>query len=386
MEQLPTYLTNDLSKFVNFDSDFVPSKHTVELADGRKESFAERKGIIHIKIKDEVGENQDLFLKDVLYTPTFPQNIFSVKKATKEDQGAKVELSCNEGILTASNGTKFPICSHGGLYYLLNYKDGKTDEEEGNADVVKSCKPSNVRSSTLEEWHKVLGHANEVDILKLEQVVDDMKVTGKKTTKICCETCPLSKQVVHRSRQPDERATTPLEFIHSDIAGPITPTAREGYKYVINFVDDYTGACFIYFLKLKSASSKALEKFLCDVAPYGKVNYVITRFRSDNGGEYISNEFETVLIKNKIRHEFSAPHSPHQNGTAERNWRSLFEMARSMIIGSGVPKSLWAYAVMAAAHVRNRMYSERLSFDDREETINQQTTYFWFNMFCIQSQ
>ena len=136
--------------------------------------------------------------------------------------------------------------------------------------------------------------------------------------------------------------------------------AKGNFRYVINFVDDFTGTCFVYFLKQKSDATTALEKFLCDIAPYGKVNYVTTRFRTDNGGEYIAKDFEKTLIANNIRHEFSAPYSPHQNGTAERNWRSLFEIARGMIIGSDLPQSLWTYAVMAATHIRNRMYCQRI--------------------------
>ena len=114
----------------------------------------------------------------------------------------------------------------------------------------------------------------------------------------------------------------------------------------------------MYFLQQKSDAVKALKKFIADVAPYGKVKH-LCRLRSDNGGEYISQAFEEVLIENKIRHEFSAPYTPHQNGTAERNWRSLFEMARAMLIESNQPKFLWTYAVMAAAHIRNRMYCQR---------------------------
>ena len=54
------------------------------------------------------------------------------------------------------------------------------------------------------------------------------------------------------------------------------------------------------------------------------------------------------------------PTHPHQNGTAERNWRTIFEIARGMLIESKLPKFLWTYAVMAAAHIRNRMYCQRI--------------------------
>ena len=96
-------------------------------------------------------------------------------------------------------------------------------------------------------------------------------------------------------------------------------------------------------------------KFLADSAPYGFVK----RLRSDNGGEFVSNEFEDILVKNKIKHERSSPYSPHQNGTVERGWRTLFDMARCLLIEAKLPKHLWTYAVMTAVYIRNRCYSQR---------------------------
>lgn len=60
---------------------------------------------------------------------------------------------------------------------------------------------------------------------------------------------------------------------------------------------------------------QATEKFLADVSPYGEVRCI----RSDNG----TSDFQALLRKNKIRHETTAPYSPHQNGTAEHGWRTL---------------------------------------------------------------
>ena len=201
-----------------------------------------------------------------------------------------------------------------------------------------------------------------------------MKITHKE--KFDCDPCVLGKQVVHRNREADERATVPLELVHSDLAGPIEPAAIDDLRYVMNFVDDFSGATFVYFLRQKSDAPRALEKFLADVSPFGTVQSiniryiptandetVVKRLRTDNGGEFISKAFEDILIKHKIRHEFTCPYSPHQNGgerTAERNWRTLFDAARSMLIESNLPKQLWTYAVMTAAHIRNRMYSQRI--------------------------
>ena len=58
----------------------------------------------------------------------------------------------------------------------------------------------------------------------------------------------------------------------------------------------------------------------------------------DNGGEFIANEFKNILNKNKIKQEFSSSYSPHQNVTAEKAWRSIFDMARCLLQDASLPK------------------------------------------------
>ena len=115
----------------------------------------------------------------------------------------------------------------------------------------------------------------------------------------------------------------------------------------------------MYFLKTKKDTVSATKKFIADTAPpppHGRIKSL----RFDNGSEFKSNDFQRLLCDNSIRHESSAPYSPHQNGAAERNWQTLFEMARCMIIENNLPKSLWTYAVMTAAVIRNRYFNNRL--------------------------
>lgn len=68
--------------------------------------------------------------------------------------------------------------------------------------------------------------------------------------------------------------------------------------------------------------------FMADIAPYGEVKCI----RSDNGTEFMSRDFQALITENKIRHETSAPYSLHQNGTAERGWRTLYDMSRCLLI------------------------------------------------------
>ena len=76
-----------------------------------------------------------------------------------------------------------------------------------------------------------------------------------------------------------------------------------------------------------------------------------------HGTEYSCTEFQSLCVRNRIKHERSAPYSPHQDGTAERGWRTLFEIARCLLLDAELPNMLWTYAVATAAYIRNRCYN-----------------------------
>ncbi|PIK39827.1 hypothetical protein BSL78_23335 [Apostichopus japonicus] len=304
-----THIINDESKFVRFEDNFNPSDHYIELADGsRNNNVAIKRGDAQISLVDSTGKTQTGILENALYVPSFKQNIFSVQAAT--EKGASVQFKPNAAELVSPEGTKFNIERNGRLYYLNNTISNK------------------IASHTLKEWHEILGHCNVKDVLKLKDVVEGMNITGKH--ELDCGICIEGKMTQYRNREPDKRACSILELVHCDLAGPIEPIARDDFRYAMSFVDDYSGLIMVYFLREKSDTLRATEKFLADIAPHGSVKCI----RSDQGGEFVSKAFESLLVKNHIKHEKSAPYSPHQNGTAERAWRSLFEMARCLLLQS----------------------------------------------------
>ena len=337
------HIITDKEKFSSFEKNFDPSKHFIELADGnRSNNIVLGKGKATTVLYDVNGISHNVILENALYIPSFSQDIFSVQSAV--EKGASLNLSANVSELRTPDGTRFNCEKKGKLYYL-------------NKMAQEKCV-----SRSLNEWHQVLGHCNERDIMSLEKVVSGMKIVNARREAEVCETCTLGKMPQTVSRIPDKKATKPLEFVHTDLAGPVTPTAREGFRYAMSFVDDFSGSYFVYFLKNKSDAVKALERYLADTAPFGKVK----RMRCDNAGEYMSDEFKQKLLDNQIRHEMSAPYSPHQNGTAERSWRTLFDMGRCLLIESGVSKKLWTYAVMASAYIRNRCFNPRIGMTPYE--------------------
>ena len=66
----------------------------------------------------------------------------------------------------------------------------------------------------------------------------------------------------------------------------------------------------------------------------------INTLRSNNGGEFVKNEFESFLSKHGIQHEKIVPYPPQQNGVAERKNKTLVEMARCMLYSKGLHKKI----------------------------------------------
>lgn len=176
----------------------------------------------------------------------------------------------------------------------------------------------------MNEWHKILGHCNYGDAKSLANVVDGMRVLNYEEVE--CKVCTEGKMCQFRNRSPDEKPLAFVDFVHCDLAGLVEPVGRDGFKYALSFVDDYSGLIG-YFLKSKSNAPEALKQFPTDTAPFGKVKHV----RTDNGTEFASQNFKSILCDNKIKHKTSAPYSPHQNGTVERAWLSLSNMARCLL-------------------------------------------------------
>lgn len=111
------------------------------------------------------------------------------------------------------------------------------------------------------------------------------------------------------------------------------------------------------FLKNKSEVFQTFQAYKAYAENH--TNYTIKTLRSDNGGEFISNEFNNFFIKNGILRQF-IPYTPEQNGVSERKNRTLIECARCMLHTSNLPKKIWADAVATACYIQNRIPSKAI--------------------------
>jgi hypothetical protein len=333
------HIVNDSAKFIDYDKSFDSTKHYIELADGRRSNeIATARGTARFTVVDSNGEQKEFLLNGALLAPSIPVSLFSVRAAT--DSGAHICFTKGAATLTASDNTSFNIEKVRQLYFL----------------PTPSRLDQTYTARTLDDWHKTLGHMNHYDILQLQLVTNGMTVT-EQTKQSPCVTCIENKQSRTPKYQDELKiyASKPLQRVHTDLCGPIEPCSQDGYRYMINFIDEYSSMLFVYFLRSKDQAHNALKMFLADTAPIGQVKEI----HSDNGTEYTNKTFQQILLDNKIKFTTTAPYSPFQNGKSERSWRSLLDMARCLLADASLPKHLWTYATKHACYLRNRSYQRR---------------------------
>ena len=96
-----------------------------------------------------------------------------------------------------------------------------------------------------------------------------------------------------------------------------------GYKFIINFLDDYSSYTYSELLKTKDAAFVAFKKF--KALTEKKTGKKIKQFCIDQGGEFLNGEFKHFLNVEGILVHPSAPHMHQQNGRAERLNRTLID-------------------------------------------------------------
>jgi IS30 family transposase len=93
----------------------------------------------------------------------------------------------------------------------------------------------------------------------------------------------------------------------------------------------------------------------------------VKALRSDNGGEYISNEFKEFCSREGIRRELIMPHNPQQNGFTERKNRTIMGAVQTMLHDQGLPMHLWEEACNTAVYVHNHCPHRVLGMSTPEE-------------------
>ncbi|GJU33807.1 retrotransposon protein, putative, ty1-copia subclass [Tanacetum coccineum] len=155
-----------------------------------------------------------------------------------------------------------------------------------------------------------------------------------------------------------ERATDLLGIIHTDVCGPLRHVSRQGASYFITFMDDYSRYGYVYLLKHKHEVFEMFKVFKNEVE--NQLGKTIKALRSNQGGEYICQEFKDYIKACGIVQQLTPPYTPQHNGVSERRNRTLLDMVQSMMNLTTLSLSFWDYALESATRILNMVPTKKV--------------------------
>ena len=136
-----------------------------------------------------------------------------------------------------------------------------------------------------------------------------------------------------------------------DLFGPVAYLSIEGNKYGLVIVDDYSCFTWVFFLHDKCQVEEKVKIFVRRAQK--EFGLSIKKVRSDNGMEFKKTLVEEFLDEEGIKHEFSTPYTPQQNGVVERKNHTLIDMARCQTSFGVMPSTPFAMPSTASTYTRS---------------------------------
>jgi transposase InsO family protein len=217
--------------------------------------------------------------------------------------------------------------------------------------VNKSHAPSALvgeRASTS-QWHSRLGHPA-LKIVRRVLSAFHLPVSSNNGS-YSCSACLGSKSKQLAFSVSTIRSNSPLELIFSDVWGPAPVLSKNGFKYYVSFLDNFSRYSWIYPISCKSDVSAVFIKFQNYVERF--FGSKIKAVQSDWGGEYRS--LHKLLQNQGIVHRLSCPHTHQQNGAIERKHRHIVETGLALLSHAHLPSHFWDDAFITACYLINRM-------------------------------
>jgi hypothetical protein len=331
------HMVNDVGMLTG--TKYLKEHATVHLADN-----SEVPGIAVGKLK-VILQGVAVVITNVLLVPELERNLISIEGLT--GMGAEVKFADGSCKINRSGKTVLTVKSNRGLY-------------EFDAEVEKGETAALVETTQEKEWHKRLGHVPYVTLDKMakEGIVEGLPKNWNPGTIDNCISCIKGKLARKKFPTSEQNRNDGKVVLHTDMMGPMRVMTPEKKKYVITFLIEESRYAEIALCSRKSEAAKKTIEFITKYkVQTGKTIQII---RSDNAKEYVEGDLKKYCEKQGIIQETTVPHTPQQNGMAERLNRTLMEMAKCMLFESGMSDTWWGEAIITATYVRNRIHSNTI--------------------------
>jgi hypothetical protein len=136
-----------------------------------------------------------------------------------------------------------------------------------------------VKENSYELWHQRFGHPSKNALRQAPSHVTGLPTIVLLDNSTPCKGCALGK-MHNRSYPPSgKRATRPLGLVHTDLVGPMPTESQSQARYVLTFIDDYSGYSLVAFLRSKDATSQHFKAMVTWAETF--TGHSLTSVRSD---------------------------------------------------------------------------------------------------------
>ena len=189
-----------------------------------------------------------------------------------------------------------------------------------------------------------------------------------------CDYYLSGKQNRMSFRIPSIRKLNVLDFVYSNVCGPIDVESLGGNKYFVTFIEDASQKVWVYFLKTKDQVFEHFKKF--HAMAEREKRKPLKCLHTDNRGKYLSNEFKSNCSEKGIRHEKTVSDTPQQNGVAKKMNGTIVKKVRCMLRMANLPKSFWCEVVQTACYLINWSPFIPLEFDILKRVCTRKDIYY----------
>ncbi|GJY63258.1 putative transcription factor interactor and regulator CCHC(Zn) family protein [Tanacetum coccineum] len=149
------------------------------------------------------------------------------------------------------------------------------------------------------------------------------------------------------------------QLVHLDVSGAYKFVSRDGFRYFLTIVDDFSRAVWVCMLKGKDDVYDSIVSFVQMLTNQFETNIKV--FRSNNGTELVNNRLQNFFNDKGNLHQTSCVYIPQHNGIDERKHRHLLNVARSLMFQGELPLYLWSECNLIAVYIINKIPSSVLS-------------------------
>ncbi|XP_051173560.1 uncharacterized protein LOC127289595 [Leptopilina boulardi] len=191
--------------------------------------------------------------------------------------------------------------------------------------LIKKHIETNRRKIIAEAHEGILGghYSKDITVQKIRNMTNWPNITKDVEDFIkTCDLCQRFKQNERKQEYYEESDIPegPNDKISIDIVGPLNETTS-GNKYILVIQDFLTRYVHLESLKDKSATLVIDAMWKGYLKTNGKPLEILT----DNGKEFINNEFSDLMTELKIKHVKTSVYHPQSNGKNERSHKKINE-------------------------------------------------------------